>query len=279
MDFEFVRHVAIPVQVVPIDQVIGKQLVHDRASQRAIGAGAQHQELVGLGRRRVQIRVDDYQSGAAFAPRSGHVMHDIDLGMNRVTAPHHDQVAVRHRARVGTAFHPGTGEPAGVGQGNAKGRMLPRGFQPVAKQLDAVALHQTHGAGIVIGPQGFAAVSLSGQHELLGYLIERLFPANRLESPDTLPSVPTSAQGLPETVGMVNTLAVTRDLGAHHPGGIVVGARADDPADSIGIEQFDLQRAGAGTIVRAGGMGMAGVSFGGHERHCARLPEAAPARS
>ncbi len=50
---------------------------------------------------------------------------------------------------------------------------------------------------------------------------------------------------------MVDALGVARDLLADHPGGVVVAHRAAHPADALGVEPLDVQRAGAGAGVRA----------------------------
>ena len=50
-------------------------------------------------------------------------------------------------------------------------------------------------------------------------------------------------------------LGVARDLGAYHPCGVRIVARAAHPADAVGIEAFDLKGAGARAVVRTGGMG------------------------
>ena len=53
---------------------------------------------------------------------------------------------------------------------------------------------------------------------------------------------------------MMNPFGVARDLGADDAVGIGVPARAAHPADGALVEHLDLERAGGGAIVRAGGV-------------------------
>ena len=279
MLLELIRHVAVITQVLAIHAIVGKQLMHHRTGQRAVGSGAQHQVQIGFLRGGVTIRIDHHQFRAALAPCFGDVVHDVDLGINRVAAPHHDQIALRHRARIRTPFGTGTGNPAGIRHRDTKSRVLPRRFQQVAKQFDRIALYQPHGAGIVIRPQRFVSMTLHGPGKFFCNLVERLVPANRLKGVETHALFAASYKRLPEPIGMVNTLPVPRDLGANHAGRVIVIAGPDHAPDGFRIEQFDFQRTGAGTIVRAGRMRVAGVDFSAHERHFARLETPVPARS
>src|SRR5215470_12171710 len=53
---------------------------------------------------------------------------------------------------------------------------------------------------------------------------------------------------------MMDALGVPRDLGADHAERVVVLLRAANAADCALVEQLDLERAGRGAIVRAGGI-------------------------
>ena len=65
---------------------------------------------------------------------------------------------------------------------------------------------------------------------------------------------------------MMHTLGVTRDLGADHARRILIVGRAADPADRMGVEHLDFQRAGRRAVVRAGRCGNAGANELVHNR-------------
>ena len=71
---------------------------------------------------------------------------------------------------------------------------------------------------------------------------------------------------------MMNTLGIPGHLGADDTGGIGIVPGASDPTDGTGIEQLDLECAGAGAVVGAGGMGPLRIVYGLHAAHFARLP-------
>ena len=54
-------------------------------------------------------------------------------------------------------------------------------FLDVAQPVDAVAHHQAHGAGVVIGPHAFGAVALLGLKKFFSDEIERFVPGDSLE--------------------------------------------------------------------------------------------------
>ena len=134
--------------------------MHHRAGERAVGAGAQRQVHVGLLRGAGAIGVDHHELGAARLARPGDVGHHVDLGAHRVGAPDHDQVRVRHLLADHAPALAVARAPAGVGQRHADRGVPARIAHRVAQAVDAVALHEAHGAGVEVGPDRLAAVAL-----------------------------------------------------------------------------------------------------------------------
>src|SRR4029453_2668134 len=120
----------------------------------------------------------------------------------------------------------------------------------MAQAIDAVAHHQAHSAGVIIGPDTFGAVTLLGLDELFRDQIECVVPGDFLEL--ARPFFSLAPQGMQEPLRMMLALGVTRDLRADHSRGVVVVFRAMHAPDRALGEQFDLERAGRWTIVRTG---------------------------
>ena len=179
--------------------------------------------------------------------------HHIDLGRDGIAAPDDDQIGLGDLAGIDAVFDPDPGEPAGIRQRHADGGEHPRIAHGMAQPLDPVALHQPHGAGIEIGPDGLAAMAGRGALEGLGHLVQRRLPGDRLVGPDPLAFRPDAAQGKSEAIGVVLALGIAGDLGADHPRGIAVPRGAPDLADARRRQALDLERAGARAIMRADG--------------------------
>ena len=226
--------------------------MHHRAGERAVGAGLHHHGEIGLLHRAVHVDVDRDDLGAALLAGARRVRHDVDLGVHRIGAPDHDQIGLRHLARIGTGDPAGAGGKAGVGGVDADGGMKAGVFLGVAQPMDAVALHETHGAGVVVRPDRLRAISRFGHEELLADDVERVVPRYRLERAGALR--PGPAQRPRQPVGMVDALGVARDLGADHARGVGVVRRAAHPADGAVVEHLDLERAGRRAIMRTGRM-------------------------
>src|SRR6266851_7331758 len=124
--------------------------------------------------------------------------------------------------------------------------------QRMAQPVDAVALHQPHRPGVVVGPHGLAAETLRSGGEFLGDDIERVVPGNLLEC-RAVPLVADAAQRPAQALGMVLALGVAPDLGADHAGGVAVRRGTADAADRMRVDALDLERAGARAIMRADG--------------------------
>src|SRR5208282_4943299 len=136
---------------------------------------------------------------------------------------------------------------AGPGRIDADGGVEAGIFLGMPQTVDAVAHDEAHGAGIVVRPNGLGAVRLSGADKLLGDEVERVVPRNRSKLAAALGA--HTPQRLRQPVGMMNTLGVTRDLGADHAGRIGIVLRAANAADRMPVEDLDLERAGRGAVV------------------------------
>ena len=112
MRFEAGRVVGVAGQVSAVGIALLEQHMHDRAGERAIGAGQGCEMQIGGFGALGAVGIDDDELGTALAPRGRHMSHHIDLGRDRVAAPHDDQVRFRHLAAVDTALDPDPGEPA-----------------------------------------------------------------------------------------------------------------------------------------------------------------------
>src|SRR6202521_2204060 len=129
--------------------------------------------------------------------------------------------------------------------------MLARIAHRVAQPLQSVALHQPHRARIVMRPDRFAAMPLSGAGQPFSDEVERVVPRGWLERGMTDALVADPAQRHREPLRVVLTLGIARDLGADDAVGVVLRLGAPDAANVAAICPLDLERAGAWAIVRA----------------------------
>src|SRR5262245_41213978 len=104
----------------------------------------------------------------------------------------------------------------------------------MAEAIDAVAHHQTHGAGVIIRPDTLGAVTLLGLNEFFRDQIERVVPGDFFEL--ARPFFSLAPQGLQESLRMMLALGVTRDLRADHSRGVVVVFRAMHAPDRALVE-------------------------------------------
>ena len=122
----------------------------------------------------------------------------------------------------------------------------------MAQPVDAVAHHEAHGAGIVVGPDRLGTVAaFSGEHGL-GRDVEGIVPGDALELAGALGSLAT--QRMHQPVGMMDTLGIARDLGADDAVRVGVVLGAVDAADLVAVEQFHIERAGRRTVMWADGV-------------------------
>ena len=245
---QIVGAVRVATQIVPVGEAFREQHVHHRAGKRAVRARARRHVQVRLLGRRGAVRVDHDERGAALLRRH-RVGHDVDLRVYRVAAPDHHQVGVLRRlAQIHAALGAHAGDPAGVGQRHADGRVPARILHRVAQPLDAVALDEPHRSRVEVRPHRLGAVPRRALHEGVGDAVERLVPADALPLPGALRS--GAKQRVRESIGVMNALGVACDLLADRAGGVRVAPRATDAADRAGIDELDLERAGTGAVVR-----------------------------
>jgi hypothetical protein len=177
--------------------------------------------------------------------------HQIDLSGNGIAAPDDDQIRIGDLARIDAATRAHASKPSGIGKRNADRGEHARIAHGMAQPLDPVALHQAHGAGIEIGPDGLRTVPGCGFLQRRSRLVQRLVPSDALERPDPLALRADAAHGKGQPVGVVLALGVAGDLRADDPGGIAVVSGAAHLADAPGRQALDIERAGARAIVRA----------------------------
>ncbi len=196
-----------------------------------------HLRLLGCGR---AIRIDDHQLGTSFALGLGDVMHHIDLGTHRIAAPDHDEIAVDHLARVHAPFHPGTGIPACVHQGDTDCGMLARVFHRVTQTLDTVALHKPHRAGIEVRPYRLGAVARGRVGEPLRHFVQGSVPGQRLKRLYSFALRTHAAQRHAQALRMVHALRITRHLGTDDTRCVIVVPSSVQPSHGVGIQTLDL---------------------------------------
>ena len=226
--------------------------MHDAAGEGAIGAGSQDDLDVGLLHGVVVVDVDRRDLGAAFLAGAHRMRHHIDLGVHGIGAPDHDEVGNAHLARIDAgdlAGADGKSDPRDI----RADRLVEAGiFLHMGKAVDAVAHHQAHGAGVVIGPDRLGAEFALGRVEPRGDLVQRIVPRNPRELAGAFRA--GAAQRMRQPIRMMNALGVARDLGANDAGGIGLQPGAAHPADRGTIDHLDIERAGRRAIVRTGGM-------------------------
>ena len=176
MLLELARRIGVTVEIGAIGLVVAKQAMHHRAGERSVGAGPHQHGEIRLLHGGVHIDVDRDDLGAALLAGADRVGHDVDLGVDRVGAPDHDQIGPGHLARIRAGDLAGAGRKARIGGVHADGRMEAGIFLGVAQPVDAVAHHQPHGAGVVIRPDRLRAVTRFGRQQPLGDQVERVVP-------------------------------------------------------------------------------------------------------
>src|SRR5205814_4326307 len=121
----------------------------------------------------------------------------------------------------------------------------------VAQPVNAVALHQPHRSGIVVGPHALRPVALGRTGQALGDLVEGGIPQNRSKGIAAHALLADPAQWLREAVRVVLALGIAGDLGADHTSCVALRQRPSDPPDAAPGKTLDPERAGARAIVRA----------------------------
>jgi hypothetical protein len=149
-------------QVGVVQPVVGDELVHQGKSQRGIGARAQGDVFVALFGGFGLARVYAHQP-CAIALGLLYVAPEVQIAADGVAAPDQDQFRLGKKLHLHAHFAAqrvhqalGTGRSAdrAVQQRRAQGVEEARG--------DALPLHQSHGACIAIGHDGFGVACGNG---------------------------------------------------------------------------------------------------------------------
>ena len=252
MALQLGRHVAVAGEIVAVGVAVAEEDVHDATGKRAVGAGAEGQVHVGLLGRGRAVGVDHDQLRTALLPGAGDVAHQVHVRADRVAAPDHDEVGMvgdlgrRHAPALAMA-----GLEAGIGEQHADRALEARVALRVGQALDAVALHEAHGAGVPVGPDGLGPVPPLGVEEGFGDTVERLLPADPLELARALGAGPAHRVG--QALGMVEPLVVAGDLGADHARRVGHALAPAHLAQTAVRQLLDLERADRRAVVRAYG--------------------------
>ena len=173
-------------------------------------------------------------TAAILAPRSLRARIACVITLTWVLTGLVPQITTRsdtaHLARIDAGDLAGADGKADAGDVGADRRIEARIFLHMRQAIDAVAHHEPHGAGVVIGPDRLRAEFALGRIEALGDLVQRLVPGNPRELAGALR--PGPAQRMHQPVGMMDALGVARDLGADDAGRVGLQLRAAHPADA-----------------------------------------------
>ena len=234
-----------------VGETFGEHDVHHRAREGVVGPRQDGKVKIGLLGRRAQVRVDHHQLGP-LAPSLGDPGHDVDLGVDRVHAPNHDEIAVGHVARVGPEPSSDARLQPGLHDAGADGLAHPGVAHAPNQPLDAVALHQPHRPRVVIRPHRLWTVGPGRVREPLRDEVEGFIPRCAPEMAFTLGA--GSHQRVEQSIRVVDPFLVAPDLRADHAVGVRHLLCPAQP-DQATVVDLDVEGAGAGTIVRTHGAG------------------------
>ena len=234
--------------------------MHDRAGQRPIGSRTQAQGHISLFHGRRSVDVDDHDLGAALLAGAHGVGHHIDLCRDRIGAPDHHTIGLRHFARVRPRDLAKARHNAGPCEVDADGAIEARILFRMGETIEPIAHHAAHGARIIIGPDALRPMVALGGEKTLRDEIQRLIPRDALELARAL--LPHTLQGIKQTLGMMDALGVAGDLGADDASRIGLVLRAANAPDALALDDLHIQRAGRGAIMGADGGAVDGVDLG-----------------
>ena len=121
----------------------------------------------------------------------------------------------------------------------------------------ALALHQSHGAGVAIGQDGLRAVGAirSDGLEASRNIAQRCFPTNGLKLARAFGS--DALERLQDAIPVVSALGVARHLGTQCATGVRM-LRVATHLDGNAVAHRGQQRTGVGAVVRAGAQDLGG---------------------
>ncbi len=245
---QLVRSVRVPPHVRPVRVALGEEDVHHGARERPVGARAKGQVHVGALRRARPVGIHHDQLGAPPL-RARDVSHDVDLGVDGIPAPDHDELRVlAHLAEVHTALGADPRQPARVRQGDADRRVPARVAHDVAQAVDAVPLDQSHRARVEVRPDRLETVAGRLLDERLRDAVQRLLPRDASELARALR--PHAPQRVEQAVRVVNALRVAPHLLADDAGRVGVPRGAAHPPDRAGVQTLHVEGARARAVVR-----------------------------
>ena len=218
MGLKGIRTVRICLEIFPIGLVVTKQHMHQRAGERAVGSRLNTKEKISLLRRGIVVGINNNNLGATLTPRLQRMGHDIDLGTCGVGAPDDDEIRLAHFPWVHASEASGSGQEAIPGHVDADRRVKAGIFFDVTKAIDSVTHNQSHGAGILVGPDSLAAVALLSFKQLLGDLIQGILPTDRRELAAAF--FAGTFQWLGQAVWMMDSFAIAGNLAADDAGRI-----------------------------------------------------------
>ena len=168
------------------------------------------------------------------------MVHQIDLGTDRIAAPDHDEFAVRNFPGINTALGAGTCVPAGISQRCTERRVLAGILHHVAQTFDIVTLHQAHRTGVKIRPHGLCPVALRDRYQFVRYVVQGFVPADRLKSGQAGPFVPGAPERLRQPIRVVHPFRVAGDFGTDRASRIGVIPGAVYPSNGVLINALNL---------------------------------------
>src|SRR5437588_6736644 len=155
--------------------------MHDAAGEGAIGARPEQYLDIGLLHGVVVVDVDRRDFGAALLAGARGMRHHVDLRVHRIGAPDHDEVGDAHLAWIDAGNLAGADRKPDPGNVGANRGVEAGIFLYMRKAIDAVAHHEAHGAGVIVGPDRLSAEFAFGRVEAIAYFVQGLVPGNPRE--------------------------------------------------------------------------------------------------